>query len=88
MTVLESIVEGVREDLADRKRQTPLSALHDKIDQISPALPAAQNLLDRDFSVIAEVKRSSPSKGDLAPITDPKALADKYSQGGAQIISK
>ncbi|MEY4312215.1 MAG: hypothetical protein RLZZ571_985 [Actinomycetota bacterium] len=87
MTVLESIVEGVREDLADRKRQTPLSALRDKIDQISPALPAAQNLLDRDFSVIAEVKRSSPSKGDLAPITDPKALADKYSQGGAQIIS-
>ena len=86
-TVLASIVEGVREDLADRKRQTPLSALRDKIDQINPALPAAQNLLARPFSVIAEVKRSSPSKGDLAPITDPKALADKYAAGGAQVIS-
>lgn len=86
-TVLESIVEGVREDLADRKRQTPLSQLRDKIDSISPALPAAQNLLARPFSVIAEVKRSSPSKGELATISDPKALADKYANGGAQIIS-
>ena len=87
MTVLESIVEGVREDLAERKRQTPLTQLRDKIDQISPALPAAQNLSDRGFSVIAEVKRSSPSKGDLAPITDPKRLANQYAEGGAQIIS-
>lgn len=86
-TVLASIVEGVREDLAERKRQTPLSALRDKIDQINPALPACQNLLARPFSVIAEVKRSSPSKGDLAPITDPKALADNYAVGGAQVIS-
>ncbi len=86
-TVLASIVEGVREDLAERKRQTPLSALRDKIDQINPALPASQNLRARPFSVIAEVKRSSPSKGDLAPITDPKALADKYAVGGAQVIS-
>lgn len=86
-SVLTSIIDGVREDLAERKRETPLSALHDKIAQISPALPAAQNLLARDFSVIAEVKRSSPSKGELAAITDPKALADKYAQGGAQVIS-
>ncbi len=86
-TVLESIVEGVREDLADRKRNTPLSQLHDKIAEISPALPAAQNLLAQPFSVIAEIKRSSPSKGELATISDPKALADKYAAGGAQVIS-
>lgn len=86
-SVLASIIEGVREDLAERKRETPLSALQDKISEISPALPAAKNLLAREFSVIAEVKRSSPSKGELAAITDPKALADKYAQGGAQLIS-
>lgn len=86
-TVLESIVEGVREDLADRKRATSLSELTDKISEISPALPAAENLLNRAFSVIAEVKRSSPSKGNLAEIADPKRLADKYAAGGAQVIS-
>lgn len=85
--VLTSIVEGVREDLADRKRATTLSELTDKISARSAALPAATNLLSRPFSVIAEVKRSSPSKGDLAAITDPKALADKYASGGAQVIS-
>jgi len=86
-TVLASIIEGVREDLADRKRTTTVSELRDKIAAISPALPAADGLLNRGFSVIAEVKRSSPSKGELAQITDPKALADKYAQGGAQLIS-
>lgn len=39
------------------------------------------------ISVIAEVKRASPSRGDLAPIPDPAALAASYVQGGARAIS-
>jgi indole-3-glycerol phosphate synthase len=38
-------------------------------------------------SVIAEVKRSSPSKGELATISDPAALAVDYASGGAATIS-
>jgi indole-3-glycerol phosphate synthase len=37
--------------------------------------------------VIAEVKRSSPSKGPLAEISDPAALAEQYEEAGASAIS-
>jgi indole-3-glycerol phosphate synthase len=37
--------------------------------------------------VIAEVKRRSPSKGELATIDDPAHLASEYSAGGARMIS-
>lgn len=39
------------------------------------------------LDVIAEIKRKSPSKGDLAPIEDPGSLAKSYESGGASIIS-
>lgn len=39
------------------------------------------------LAVIAEIKRRSPSKGDLAAIADPVNLAQQYVQGGAQAIS-
>jgi indole-3-glycerol phosphate synthase len=43
--------------------------------------------MTEDISVIAEVKRSSPSKGALAPIVDPAGLAASYAEAGAAVIS-
>ena len=42
---------------------------------------------ERQLAVIAEVKRRSPSKGDLAPDLDPAATAVEYDRGGATCLS-
>lgn len=86
-TVLDSIIVGVREDLAARVAEVSLERIIELSEQRSPALPAAQRLLDAEFSIISEVKRSSPSKGALAEIADPAALASAYETGGAAVIS-
>jgi indole-3-glycerol phosphate synthase len=85
MSVLDSIIEGVREDLAARR--LPLSQLHEKLDAAPPVIDAHPRLLAEPMTVIAEVKRSSPSKGSLAEITDPAALAEKYQEAGAAVVS-
>jgi indole-3-glycerol phosphate synthase len=53
----------------------------------APAVDAHELLRADGVSVIAEVKRSSPSKGALAPISDPASLAAKYEEAGASVIS-
>jgi indole-3-glycerol phosphate synthase len=85
VSVLDSIIEGVREDLAARR--LPLSQIHEAMERASTPLDAYASLSKNEMNVIAEVKRSSPSKGALAPIADPAALAERYQEAGAGAIS-
>lgn len=85
MSVLDSIIEGVREDLAKRRRS--LGELHEQMSQAVAPLDAHAVLKGDQIKVIAEVKRSSPSKGALSAIGDPAALAEQYENAGASVIS-
>ena len=85
MSVLDSIIEGVREDLAARRK--PLAQLQEAMDIAAPVRDPLKTLLGNELSVIAEVKRSSPSKGALATIADPASLAEQYENAGASVIS-
>jgi indole-3-glycerol phosphate synthase len=88
MTVLDEIVAGVRQDLEERERATPLDAVKELAARRPSAIDAVSRLKVEDaVTVIAEVKRSSPSKGALAAIKDPAALAAEYEKGGASVIS-
>lgn len=87
MTVLDDILVGVREDLAERQARTSLDELKERAAAASAALDGAAALRGPGVAVIAEVKRSSPSKGALAAIADPAALAADYEAGGARVIS-
>ena len=86
-SVLDSIIQGVKEDLEVRKNLISLNELKERANQVPRALPAAELLLSSPFSVISEVKRASPSKGHLSDIPDPALLALEYQAGGAQVIS-
>ena len=87
MSVLDEILEGVRADLAARQRSVPL----ERVKEAARRAPSPRNVLGAlkgaDVAVIAEVKRASPSKGALAAIADPAALAVDYEAGGARVIS-
>lgn len=87
MTVLDDIIDGVREDLAERQSRVTLDELKALAADRPAVLDAEAVLRGEGVSVIAEVKRSSPSKGALAAIADPAALASDYEAGGAHCIS-
>ena len=87
MNVLDEIVVGVREDLAAREALVPLAEVKAAALDARPALDALSALRAPGVGVIAEVKRRSPSKGELADIPDPAQLARQYAAGGARVIS-
>lgn len=91
MTVLDDIIGGVREDLARREAVVSLDQLKERANRIPGALNAEAALRGdtdhRKVTIIAECKRSSPSKGALATIADPGVLAQTYENGGAAAIS-
>lgn len=87
MTVLESIIEGVREDLAEREAAVPFEEIKQRSAAAPPPRDALAALDAPGVGVIAEVKRCSPSKGVLADIPEPAELAADYAAAGARVIS-
>jgi indole-3-glycerol phosphate synthase len=86
-TVLDSIIEGVRADVAAREELVPLAEIKARAKDAPPPLDVMAALRAPGIAVIAEVKRASPSRGDLANIPDPADLARAYEAGGARVIS-
>jgi indole-3-glycerol phosphate synthase len=87
MNVLGDILAGVAADLEERMARTPLDDLKAQADRQHPALDPMPAFRADGVSVIAEVKRASPSMGTLAAIKDPAGLAADYAAGGAAAIS-
>jgi indole-3-glycerol phosphate synthase len=87
VTVLDDIVAGVREDLAKREARIGLDEVKLAARRAPRPADALAALRAPGVAVIAEVKRRSPSKGELAEIASPAELARQYQDGGARAIS-
>ncbi len=86
---LETILAQRRRDVAAAQSATPLAALRPLAEAARAGRrPFADRLRSAEgVSIIAEIKRASPSKGDLAPNLDPAAMARAYEAGGAACLS-
>jgi len=90
MNVLTEIIERTVADLQTEKRRLTFDAVIESAEAESRRRPAADvqaALRVGHLAVIAEVKRRSPSMGELAKIAAPAALAQQYAAAGASMIS-
>jgi indole-3-glycerol phosphate synthase len=87
VSVLDDIIDGVRQDVEARIARIPLDQIKAAALAAPPALNGFAALREPGVAVIAEIKRSSPSSGQLADISSPAELAGQYEAGGARAIS-
>jgi len=86
-TVLDRIVAQTRIDLEARKAGVSSAELHRRFHDHPDPLSFGELLRRDTVTVIAEVKRASPSKGRFPVEVDPPAVAAEYATGGASAIS-
>ncbi len=84
MNILDTIVAHKKEEVKDRKSR----GLNPPSFDPGPGRGFKKALIsDPGVSIIAEVKKASPSKGLICPDFDPVALAEDYETGGARAVS-
>jgi len=82
-SILDTIIAAKKEEVKLLYRQRAAFS-----GRTEPHRPFAEALYrDEGLSIIAEIKKASPSKGVIATNFDPRAIAEKYYKGGASALS-
>lgn len=90
MNILDRIVSDKVEAVAAAKAREPEAALRRRAEprkDFRPFMARMEALAPGKVNIIAEIKRASPSKGDIRIDLDPAALAREYEKGGATALS-
>src|SRR6185503_2324311 len=86
-TILDRIVADTRETLTATMARVPLKEMRAVAQRARGPRPFAAALRGPKITVIAEVKKASPSRGVLREDFDPIWIAQRYAEGGAAAIS-
>jgi len=85
--ILQNIIENRRKEVARQQEILPLVELRQMLADSPPTLDFEKAIRGRTCAVIAEVKRSSPSKGRIREDFDPVKIARTYELYGASALS-
>lgn len=85
--ILDEIIAHKKEEVAAARRTVPLGEIQDRAQSAPPARDLRTALRLDGMSLIAEIKRASPSRGEIMPDCDAVELAALYEQAGARAIS-
>jgi len=87
VTILDEILAHKRVELDAARRRVSPPDLARRAATMPPARGFRRALLEPGTRVIAELKRRSPSKGEIRRDFDPVAIARAYQAGGAAALS-
>ncbi len=86
-TFLEQVVERTRADVDLRASEIPIEALEELIEAPGRSRPFSEALVGEGISLIAEMKRASPSKGPIRPDATVTDIVQAYERAGASACS-
>jgi indole-3-glycerol phosphate synthase len=87
VTYLDDLLAGAHRRVAEAREREPLAQLRERA-SIAPVAPSLRAVLaEPGVAVIAEIKRASPSRGDLRPDLNAPEQARAYLDGGAAAVS-
>ena len=85
-SIFDQILAGVREDVAAREARVSFQEIKARSRDVEPARDAMASLTVPGCAVIAEIKRATPLKGDIAVIDSPAELGKAFESSGAALI--
>ncbi len=86
-TFLETVVERTQAGLAARMREVPAAELESRLGPVRRGRPFSEALIAEGISLIAEMKRASPSRGPIRPEASVSEVVEAYQRAGARAVS-
>ncbi len=86
-TILDTIIARTSADVKTRKTLAPEQELERQAEMAAPAISLREALRQPGLSLIAEIKRASPSKGRFPVEFEVADVAESYRASGANAIS-
>jgi indole-3-glycerol phosphate synthase len=87
MMMLDKIINRKLQEVAEAKKLRPLDELVKAVEGLPPARDFKSRLAGSHCAIIAEIKRRSPSRGQIREDVDPAAIASIYERNGAAAVS-